>query len=85
MVVIVMRTVKFAGVYLSVRSKNCVYLIKQLRAQGLSADSLTIIFNSLIISRIMYAAPAYSGLLSAHDKLRIASFLKKMKCFVYHK
>ena len=61
--------------------RNCaqrVHLIKQLRAQGLSADNLTIIFNSLIISKIMYAAPAYSGLFSAHDKLRIASFLKIM-------
>ena len=41
--------------------KNCaqrVYLIKQLRAQGLPVGNLTIIFNSLIISQILYAAPA---------------------------
>ena len=87
----IVREAKLLGLYfndsISVAShvnyvlKSCsqrVYLIKQLRHQGLSLDHLTTVFYALIISRILYAAPAYSSLITAHDRSRLDCFLNKM-------
>ena len=39
------------------------YLINQLRKQGLSAKAREVVFHSLIISRLLYALPAFVGFL----------------------
>jgi hypothetical protein len=55
------------------------YLLSQLRNHGLSISSLNCIFHSLIISRIEYALPAYSGFLTAACKARLDAALRKAR------
>jgi len=57
---------------LSVCSQR-VYLLKLLRDRGLQLPQLHNICQSLIVSRILYALPAWGGLLSAELKGRIKS------------
>ena len=47
------------------------YLINQLRKTGLSVKAREVVFHSLIVSRLLYALPAFAGVLSCSD---IASF-----------
>jgi len=41
------------------------YLLKQLKCQRLSPSQLQVIFNALILSRLLYALPVWGGYLSA--------------------
>ena len=41
------------------------YLLKRLRDQGLSRQHLNMVFHALVMSRILYALPVWSGYLSA--------------------
>ena len=52
------------------------YLLKLLRDQGILPQNLNIIFNSLILSRLQYALPAWSGFLSADSVGVVNSPLK---------
>jgi len=60
---------------LSVCSQR-VYLLKLLRDRGLQLPQLHIICQSLIVFRILYALPAWGGLLSVELKGRINAFLR---------
>ena len=40
------------------------YLLKQLKSQGLGIKPLHIVFTALIVSRVLYAFPAWGGFLS---------------------
>lgn len=53
------------------------YLLNLLRKRGLNQQGLSIIFESIIIARVMYAMPAISGFISAHDLSRINKLFKK--------
>ena len=55
-----------------------VYALKVLRGQGLSRDCLSVIFQACIISRILYALPAWGGFLSQDLIGQINSFLRRM-------
>jgi len=37
------------------------YLLKQLKSQGLGIKQLHIVFTALIVSRVLYALPAWGG------------------------
>ena len=50
-----------------------------LKAQGLHADSLLIIFHTLIFSKVEYALPAIAGLLSETGKSGPDVFFQKGK------
>ena len=52
------------------------YLLKLLRAQGLSLVQLNTVFQDLILNKIRYAIPAWSRFLSAHLTTQINSLLK---------
>jgi len=41
------------------------YLLKLLKHQGMPIDKLSVVAHSLIVSRILYALPAWGGFLSA--------------------
>jgi len=59
------------------------YLLKQLRDQGLSIKQLDIVFQSIIIARIAYAAPAWSGFVSKEQEGKIDAFLRhSFRCAV---
>jgi len=53
------------------------YLFKTLRGQGLSRCYINTVFQSLIISRLAYAIPAWGGFLLQHEINKIDSFLAK--------
>ena len=50
--------------------------MKKLRDQGLPIKHLQIIYQALIISRLLYALPAWGCYLSAEQTGRIDAFLK---------
>ena len=56
---------------------QCVYLLRLLRSQALSAEHLSTVFVGFIISRLMYALPACSMFVSAGQAGRIDAFLKR--------
>jgi len=60
--------------------KQCsqrIYLLRLLRNQGLSPDQLNTVFIGLIVSRLLYALPAWGVLVSAAQVGRIDAFLKR--------
>jgi len=52
------------------------YLLKLLKQQGMSQQQLSVIAQSIIVSRILYALPAWGGFLSVELKKT-----KSMLCF----
>ena len=50
------------------------YLLKLLRHQGLSDAQLSVIANAVIVSRLLYALPAWGGFLSVELVNRINAF-----------
>ena len=56
-------------------SSRMLYAMRVLRAHGTPATSLYDIFHATVISRIEYAAPAWSGMCSATDSARLDSLL----------
>jgi len=59
------------------------YLLKQLKSQGLGIKQLHIVFTALIVSRVLYALPACGGFLSSDLLNRIDSILRKPHKFGY--
>jgi len=68
----------YVDTVLSIISQR-LYLLSQLKAEGLPSDSLQIIFHALILSTGKYALPAIAGLLSETDKSRLGAFFRKAK------
>ena len=63
---------------------NMVYALNMLRSHGLKQDGLQQIFNSKILSKILYASPAWFGLAGQEERTRINSFLRRSKRFGYY-
>jgi hypothetical protein len=59
------------------------YLLKTLRGQGLSRCHINTVFQSLIISRLAYAIPAWGGFLQQQQIIKIDSFLTRAFRFGY--
>ena len=53
------------------------YLLKQLKSQGLGIKQLHIVFTALIVSRVIYTLPAWGGFLSSDLLNKIDSILRK--------
>jgi len=53
------------------------YALKVLRSQGMSADSLAVIFKSVVLAKILYASPAWWGFANSSDKERLEAFLRR--------
>ena len=90
------KSVKLLGVYFSDTLRfdehiKCVlticgqrlYLLKTLRGQGLSRGHINTVFQSLIISRLAYAIPAWGGFLRQQQINKIDSFLARALRFGY--
>jgi len=58
-------------------------LFKLLRHQGLPDAQLSVIANAVIISRLLYALPAWAGFLSVELVNRINAFLRRLQRFGY--
>lgn len=50
-----------------------VYLLKLLRDQGLPRPQLNIVFDALVLSRLRYAVPVWSGCMSVELKGQVNS------------
>jgi len=59
------------------------YLFRCLRNQGLSLHNLSIIFDALIISRIIYALPVWGRFISAEVKDQLDCFMRRMFCYKF--
>ena len=55
------------------------YLIKLLKHQGMPQQQLSVITHSIIVSRILYALPAWGGFLTVELKNRINAFFKRLR------
>ena len=53
------------------------YLLAQLKSQGLSRDALRIIFTAIVLSVVTYALQSLAGQLSIGDKARLDSLFRK--------
>ena len=54
-----------------------IYFLKFLLDQGLPRHYLNTVFSALLLSRIQYVIPTWSGFLSAELKSQVNSFLKR--------
>jgi len=61
----------------SQRTCTCIYLLKQLRDQGLPLQKLHTVFQAIVLSRLMYALPAWGPLLIVELVHKIDGFLKR--------
>ena len=59
------------------RANQRLYLLSQLQHQGLCGDALKILFTSLILSKLLYAIPAFDGQMSADDRNRYDALGRK--------
>ena len=64
------------NVILSVADQR-MYLLGQLKSQGLSRNALHIVFTTIGLSVVTYALPSFAGQLSKGDKARIDSLFRK--------
>ena len=53
------------------------YAISVLRSHGLCVPLLQLVFQSVVISKLTYAAPAWWGFSTSADRQRIESFLRR--------
>ena len=58
---------------------QCTYLITQLKRQGLPQEQLQCVFDAIIVTRLLYAAPAWRGYLSSAGIDCIQSIQDKAK------
>ena len=69
--------------YIITQCSHRMYLLKLLRSKGLNTKELSNIAYSLIISRIRYALPAWSGFVSVDLIHRIDALLRRLKRYGY--
>ena len=53
------------------------YLLNQLRKQGLNVSGLTQVFMALVVARFQYVLPSLAGQLSADDLLKVDAVFNK--------
>jgi len=52
-------------------------LLKCLRAQGFPAEQLNVVFSAIVVSRIIYALPAWGGFLRNDLIAKLDAFFQK--------
>ena len=53
------------------------YLLSQLKSQGMNVQALQTLFTGLIMSKITYSLPSFAGQLTADDRNRIGAISRK--------
>ena len=56
-----------------------IYLIQQLKKQGLNIKECDVIFQSLVLGKLTYALPMFYGYLTEHSRGQINALLRKAK------
>jgi len=62
---------------------SMLYAMPVLRSHGTPTTSLHDVFRATVISRILYAAPSWSGMCSAADLVHLDSLLRRRKWLGY--
>jgi len=62
---------------------SLLYAMIVLRAHGIPSTSLHEIFRATVVSRVQYAAPAWSGMCSSADRAHLDSILRRSKRLGY--
>ena len=65
--------------YLLSQCSQRIYLLKLLRHQGMPSDQLSTVAQAIVVSRILYALPAWGGFLSVELCNRIDGFFRRLK------
>ncbi len=65
--------------YLLSSCNSLLYALRILRSRGIPEASLQDVFRSIVISKLTYGAPAWSGTCSATDRSRLDKFLRRSK------
>jgi len=65
------------SIFLTKKYLQLTILLKRLRDQGLNYRQLDIVFQAIVVSRILYALPGWSPFLSQELTGRINAFLKR--------
>jgi len=55
------------------------YLLSQLKSQGMNVPALQTLFTGLIMSKITYALPSFAGQLTGDDRNRIGAISRKAR------
>ena len=53
------------------------YLLRLLRNQGMSLFNLNIVFQALVITRIVYCLPVWGGYITAEQRGQVNAFLRR--------
>ena len=59
------------------------YALRVLRTHGIPAQSLHDVFRATVVAKILYCAPAWTGMCSAADRTRLNSLLSRAKRLNY--
>jgi len=60
-------------------SAKTLYALRVLRCHGMTENGLHAVFRAVVISRLIYASPAWSGFTTATDRQRVDAFLRRSK------
>ena len=60
-------------------SAQSLYALRVLRHHGMTEAGLHAIFRAVVVSRLTYASPAWSGFITATDRQRADAFLRRSK------
>jgi len=58
---------------------RCVHVLRVLRHLGMTDIGLHAVFRAVVVSRLTYASPAWSGFITATDRQRVDAFLSRGK------
>ena len=53
------------------------HALKLLRCHGVSDDSLRLVYKAIVLSKLLYASPAWWGFTSAADKQRLEATIRR--------
>jgi len=56
---------------------QCLYLLPQLKSQGMNVHALQMLFTDLIMSKITYALPVFADQITANDRNRLGAISRK--------
>jgi len=59
------------------------YVLQVLRSHGISAASMSDIFKSTVLAKLLYCAPSWSGFCSAADRVHLEAFLRQCQRLGY--
>jgi len=53
------------------------HALKILRSHGMTSDALNVIYKSVVLTKLLYASPAWWGFATSADKQRLEAFLRR--------